>query len=304
MTRRGDALPIVVAGVVAVGAAAALWLTRDPEPHFARRRGALLAAHTVDVRADTGSVTTVHRLTGSSGLAVTIAVRRPRDAPAGPRPVFVILGGYRAGAAAADALPSLKGHTVVGVEYPFTGDLGVRGAAVLGQVPAIRAAMLDTPPAVSLALDWLLLRPDVDSTAVELVGASFGAPFATIAAARDARVSRLWLLHGAGKPYTLMRDGLRGTPWGMRHAAAGLGYLLANGPRMRPERWIGRVAPRPVVMINAADDERIARDAVDVLYAAAGDPKRILWLPGPHMTRSRTAVLRALVDTVVALSGH
>jgi hypothetical protein len=74
---------------------------------------------------------------------------------------------------------------------------------------------------------------------------------------------------------------------------------LISGPRFAPEKWIGRVAPRPVVMLNAEDDEKIPRHSVEVLWEAAREPKDLVWLPGQHMMGSRPEVLERLVTEVM-----
>jgi dienelactone hydrolase len=198
-------------------------------------------------------------------------------------------------------LGETHGAVIASIAYPFEGDLDAKGLAMVAQVPAIRRAFYDTPPAVSLALDHLLALPGVDPARVELVGASFGAPFATIAAARDARVSRLWIAHGGGRPLLLIARGLeREIPWAiLRWPIAVIANVLASGPRFAPERFVARVAPRPVIMLNATEDERIPRASVDALWAAVREPREQVWLPGLHMQGSRPEVLRALVDSVM-----
>jgi hypothetical protein len=105
----------------------------------------------------------------------------------------------------------------------------------------------------------------------------------------------------AAKPYTLFEQGLRRdiafAP--ARAAVAGLVTLLASGPRMAPERWVGRVSPRPVVMLNAEDDERIPRRAVESLWRATREPHTMLWLPGLHMQGDRPEVLEQLVNAML-----
>jgi hypothetical protein len=53
-------------------------------------------------------------------------------------------------------------------------------------------------------------------------------------------------------------------------------------------------------MVNARDDERMPRKLVNRLFDEAREPKRLVWLPGGHV-RSNAAVLKPLVDTVVAM---
>jgi dienelactone hydrolase len=295
---------LALAGIVLVlvGAVAIGWLLRDPEPYFAERRGTLVESTLEPLESDGRFANERVRVRSSSGLATEILLRRPVDsAGVRRRPVFLMLGGYETGQRAATLIDDTQGNIVVAMAYPYDGNVKVKGLAVVPEVPRIRQALRDTPPAVLLVLDYLLSRPDVDRARIELVGASFGTPFATIAAALDERVTRLWSVHGAGEPYTLMSHNLqRRLPWApARATVAGLANLLAAGPRMAPERWISRIAPRPFIMINATEDERLPRDAVMTLFDSARNPKEIIWLPGMHVQSNRTEILQGLVRTVL-----
>lgn len=314
-TRSSSAKPVrrrlrwAALGLVIITAAGSAYLLRDPEPVFDARRGSLVSVDTAATVPDSTAREQVVTLKSSTGLTVRLAVRTPHTPPdsAGvartvmKRPLFIVLGGHQRGMRAGALVGDPRGTIFASLEYPYEGDHKAKGLAVVAQVPAIRRAFYDTPPAVSLALDHLLARPDVDPTRVELVGASFGAPFATIAAARDPRVSRLWIAHGGGKPFRMIEHGLkRDIPIApLRWPVAGLATLLASGPRFAPERWIARVAPRPVVMLSATDDERIPRESVDALWDAMQAPRERVWLPGKHMQGDRPDVLRTLVDSVL-----
>lgn len=299
---------VVIAGLVlVVGSAlgARAWLLRDPTPHFDARRGRVVAIELEDERDSLGTREQDLRVTSSSGLRTLMTVRRPSYTPDDSgqrrRPLFVILGGHERGRRSGELIGDTRGVIFASLEYPFDGDHRATGIAVAKQVPAIRRALYDTPPAVQLALDVLLARPDVDPNHVELVGASFGAPFATIVAARDPRVTRLWLAHGGGDTHAMIDRGLEkeiGNRF-LRAPISALANLLASGPRFTPERWIGQVAPRPVVMLNAEDDEKIPRRSVEVLYAAALAPKELIWLPGNHMQGNRPEVLQRLIEAVL-----
>lgn len=293
----GGALLLCAAG-------ATFWLLRDPEPYFRERRSELIAIDSTAQVLDETAAVQDYTLLAKSELRVEIRVRRPPGVDSIRRPLYVILGGQRRGKEAGALIGETRGNIFASLEYPFHGDDRANGFALVRQAPAIRRALFDTPPAVMLALDYLLSRPDVDTTRVELVGASFGAPFATIAAALDPRVTRLWLAHGGGEPYQLINRGLEPEiGWRpLRALAAGTATLLASGPRMAPEKWIGRVSPRPVVMLNAEEDERIPRRSVDVLWNAAREPKQIIWLPGQHMQGNRPETLEQLVERMLAIA--
>ena len=309
--KRGTAarrLLVTLGTIVVALALGCAWLLRDPTPHFTRQRSALIRVDTLAASSESLSTDMQLRLHAVNGFTVDIAVRRPlaRAHAGARRRLFIILGGQRAGKEAALLFPDTRGTVVAAVEYPYHGAPNPKGVAVAREIPAIRRAILDTPPAILLTLDYLLTEPDVDTTRVELIGASFGAPFAAIVAALDARVSRLWLLHGAADPYRLLEHNLRRyvgvAP--LRSVVAGAANVMIAGPRLDPVRWVPRVAPRPVIMINALDDERIPRELVGRLYSSAREPKEQYWLPGPHMQRNRRDVLTSLVDTVMALAAR
>ncbi|MHB0964636.1 MAG: alpha/beta hydrolase family protein [Gemmatimonadaceae bacterium] len=305
MTRLSVWLAAAAIALLALGGAA--WLLRDPEPVFAARTGRLVRVDTLVVRHERGMLEQELTLVSTTGLRVHVAVRCPAPAPSDTarRTLFLLLGGHERGRGAAALIADTRGTVVASLDYPFDGNHRAKGLAVVAQVPSIRRALYDSPPAVTLVLDYLLGRPDVDTARIELVGASFGASFATIAAARDPRVTRLWIAHGGGKPFAMINTGLeREIPFApLRWPVAGLATLLASGPRFAAERWVGRVSPRPVVMLNALEDERIPRASVDALWNAAQEPRSQVWLPGRHMQGNRQEVLRALVDTVMTRAG-
>ena len=297
-------LGLALLELVAIGALV-LWLLRDPVPVFDARTGALIRVDTLEVAEDAGHRESVLRLTNDKGLVVTLAVRRQIESSPSKRAAFLILGGAERGRGAAKLLADTRGTIVAAIDYPYDGDLKAKGLAVLAQVPAIRRAFYATPPAVTLVLDYLSADPEVDRSRMELLGASFGAPFATIAAARDPRVTRLWIAHGGGRPYLMIETGLRrDVPNALlRVPLARLGTLLVSGPRFAPERWVGHVAPRPVVMLNATEDERIPPASVQALWEAAQEPKEQIWIDGPHMLGSRPQILQAIVDSVMVRVG-
>lgn len=294
-------------GVLLVVAAVSVWwLLRDPEPYFRERRSELIAVDSTDLTIDGTASVRDYILLAKNDLRVEIAVRRPATVNADTvrRPLYVILGGQRRGKRAGALIGDTRGNIFASLEYPFHGDADANGFALVRQAPAIRQAVFDTPPAVMLALDYLLSRPDVDTTRVELVGASFGAPFGTIAAALDTRVTRLWLVHGGGKPYLMINRGLESEipSRPLRAIVAGAANLLASGPRLAPEKWVGRVSPRPVIMLNADADERIPKASVNALWEAAREPKQVVWLPGQHVQGNRPETLEQLVQRVLALA--
>lgn len=304
--RRGAADVIVLALLLAAAAGTA-WLLRDPATMILDRRGSLTAAFEETLELADSHYVQVVRLESSSGLAVSITTKR-HVADSGARlPLALLLGGRNTGQDAVRLLENTRGVMAVALSYPYVGDPKPKGTGVIRAIRAIRAiphirqAFFDTPAALMLALDDLLARPDVDRTRVEAIGVSLGVPFVVIASALDRRVTRVWALHGAGGTFTPLEHNLREfIPFApARFLAAAAGTLAISGPRMTPERWVGRISPRPFIMLNAAEDERLLERAVLSLFRAAREPKELIWLSGAHVT-SNTDAVRPLVEILMA----
>lgn len=275
-------------------------LLRDPMPHFVARRSALARVVESPPIADGAWVLTPVRLTATSGLTVDLTVRRALGDSGRRLPLVVILGGHHTGREAARLIPDSRGTTVAAVSYPFAGNPNPDARTFLAEVPAIRQAFLDTPPALMLALDYLLTRSDVDTTDVDGVGVSLGAPFVVIAGALDRRYTRVWALHGSGGSYAPLEQNMRRTirvaP--VRWLAAAISDVIIAGPRLAPEHWAPMIAPRPFVMVNAEGDERLPRAGVEALFASARQPKELIWMPGAHI-HADTATIRKLAAVVL-----
>jgi hypothetical protein len=294
-----------LAGIAAITTLALVggtaWLLRDPRSRFMERRSSVARVAEGAAVVDEGFELTPVRVEARSGLAVDLAVRRAVGDSGRTLPLVVILGGHYTGRAAARMLGDTRGVVAAAVSYPFAGDLRPDAATFLRQVPQIRAAFLDTPPALMLALDYLLQLPGIDRSRVELVGVSLGAPFASVAGALDPRFTRVWSVHGSGGSYAPLEMSMRRTidfaP--LRSVAAAVASVIVAGPRLAPERWVGEIAPRPFVMVNATGDERLPRASVEALYRSARAPKRMIWMDGGHVHRDAATIGR-LVAVVMA----
>lgn len=270
----------------------------DPVPGFAARRGEVAS-----VTRDAATVEEGHRIEAvtvrsTSGVTVPMLVKRPLADSAAP--LVLILGGHATGRDAARLIPDTRGRVVVALSYPYTGPHRMKGLEILKWAPDIRQALHDTPPAIQLALDWLLQQPWVNAREVHGVGASLGTPFMTVAAALDPRITHVWSVHGAGRTRDLLAHNAQESMPALFAPLAGtLADVIVGGPYLTPEKWVQRVAPRPYTMLNATEDERLPRPAIEALYAAASQPKAIVWFPGKHVQPNRPEIVRALVTTVL-----
>ena len=292
-------------GLLLLAGVACAYLLRDQRPRIERRRAHIVSVTSTPATSDSMYRVDLVLLRSASGLEVELAVKRPvagagAETDAVRRPLVILLGGHRTGRDAVNLIADTRGTVVAALSYPFDGNHRAKGLAIVREVPAIRTAILDTPAALMLALDYLLEQPYVDRGQVEAVGVSLGAPFVTIAGALDRRISRVWMVHGTGGVYAPLEFNLR-RQLGSRAASvpiAGIASMLISGPRLAPERWVGDIAPRPLVMINAIDDERLPRGSVAGLYRRASEPKEMIWVEGGHV-RSEAEAVRPLVSLVL-----
>ncbi|MBI2497524.1 MAG: hypothetical protein HYV75_06270 [Opitutae bacterium] len=289
--------------------AAAGWLAMQARPkhgYFETRRAAMTAFKAEPVRIETGGfVSQAVRVHGDNGLKVDLRVLRPGDATV-RRPLVVLLGGHRTGRDAVDLLGAPDPLVVAALDYPYDGPERPRGwRQSLATIRPARRALLETPPAVWLALDWLVAQPWVDPARVELVGVSLGVPFAAVAGALEPRFGRVWLIHGGAGNREWIEHNLaaRVKSDRLRRVTGWLVYLLAHGPTLEPEYWAPRIAPRPVIIIGAREDRRLPSPLVERLHTAAGRPKELIWIEGGHVDRRPEAV-RRLLETVRARLGE
>jgi dienelactone hydrolase len=295
------AVVAVVSVLLAAGLLAVVLIpTRtDPTPGFDDRKGRVATVHRTGTSVVGEDRLTEVSLVSSSGLRVELTVRVP-PGPVGPRPLVVMLAGQGTGRDAVRYTASTRGIVVAALSYPYYGDKDAGTLALILDLPAIQRALLDTIPAVMLATDWLTEQPYVDPRRVELAGGSFGAFLVPVAGALDPRFRRVWLVHGGGDPALVLEHGLRENirfrP--ARRLAARLLAAVAYAHHLAPEHWVGRIAPRPVIVISASDDESIPRESVAKLHAALGRPSEVIWMSGGHVTPSRETIIESITDLV------
>lgn len=294
-------LLISLLAVVLVAAAGLLWLRWEShlprDDWFTQRKGNL-----VDVSAERsvtphGQLTEKVELTSDSGLGVLLRLIRDEE-PAVRRPVLIVLGGHRTGSDAVDLFGDVGNRVVVGVDYPYDGPEKVRGLTqVLATIPLARRAMLDTVPAVSLALDWILAQPWADADRVIIVGASLGVPFAATAAARDERIRGAMLVHGAADNRLWLEAQLarRIETEALHYPLSVLLHWTAYGPALDTGERIGAIAPRPVVIIGARNDERTPAGQSELLFQLSGEPRRLRFTDGAHIEPDRGEIIEALL---------
>ena len=85
----------------------------------------------------------------------------------------------------------------------------------------------------------------------------------------------------------------------LRNLTSRFALFLAHGNSFEPRRWIPQIAPRPLVMVGARDDDYVPREALDLLEEFAKSPYvELLWTDGRHIGPNRGNELQQLIAIV------
>jgi hypothetical protein len=292
--------------LLAALAAAGLYIAELAIPkrdYFIERRGELRDISETTATGD-GLVRSEVRLQSSSGLGIDLRVVRPEVASGATLPSIVMLGGEATGRDAVDLVGVPQGVAFVALDYPYKGEQELDAFwESLAAIPGVQRAFLDSPPALSLSVDWLEQQEWFDKHQVELVGASLGVPFTAVAGALDERFTRVWLLHGGATNFPwVMHVGRRYVENEiLRRIVARGALLLVYGASFEASDWIAEIAPRPLIVVAAKEDDLVPPEAqAPFIEASQNEHVELLWTEGQHVRPSRQAELQQLLDLVLS----
>ena len=217
-------------------------------------------------------------------------------------------------------VPSANGATIVmihglhgqrGGDLELARDLVARGYGLF--LPDLRAHGESEGTTTSLglyevrdiraAVNYLKGRSDVDPERLGVYGASLGGSVAIMSAAElpelkavavdSSFASLAWLVQNQFSK-------LEGVPTWLGPVVLAMGGLQArmNPADVAPVDRIGRISPRPVLIMHGDLDEKFLPDNARLLASAAGEPKE-LWIgPGVRHTRLYATDPAAYVERV------
>jgi cephalosporin-C deacetylase-like acetyl esterase len=230
----------------------------------------------------------VHPITYTSsfdGSDVTALVAVPRAAPSRG----CVIAQYGLGSKKEDssrawqAFASL-GLTTVSIDFR---DHGARASSPAELEQAIRnpnsiaELIRGTVADLHSAIDYLENQPYCRRN-VAYAGVSLGGAIGTLLAATDNRVKAAVLIATPGTfRATLTTPGVPILP-GIAHHPARLRAALRILSPLDPARFIGRISPRPVLILSGREDPAVVISNARVLEAAAREPKTILEYRGGH----------------------
>ena len=139
---------------------------------------------------------------------------------------------------------------------------------------------------VSAAVAYLSRRPEVDKNRIAIRGASMGAFFAILAAAHDARLKAVVCVATGTRETLLMATApLKSSKDAIdyaRDARLQRKPLAAWLEKLDVYKDVALIAPRPILFVHSKGDEIIPYQSTEKLYAAAGEPKKLILLDDGH----------------------
>lgn len=230
------------------------------------------------------------------GRKIEANLRLPLAAQ-GKLPAIILFGGFRNAATVLDRVHADRPVIWASFDYPFEAPRKFEFPASLKLAPQMRAAIHGTLEGAGKLYAELKQHPEVDPARITIVGASAGAPFATIGAARHG-IPGVILVQGFGDARRAVQHLLarkyeerwgalvRGPAWLL--ATWILWYcdvpdIVAHARELKP--------PQKVLMIAAREDDLVPREASEALWQAlqeSGARHERMELPGRHL-RTRSA---------------
>ncbi len=223
------------------------------------------------------------KFTSANDQRVTGILALPLSGPK-PRGVVILLagsGGHKDTdyvRLASDMFNSM-GLATLSIDAQYHGDRARKGRS--GDIhlihdPTSRDAWIQTVRDLRRSVDYLCSRADVDPSRIGFLGFSQGAMIGGTFIGVEPRIKAACLaVGGAGFVEWAAETGL---------APAAASERLRLGALMTdPIYFVGRFAPKPLLLLAARKDELIPASATERLAGAAGEGKKLIWYNTGHV---------------------
>lgn len=147
------------------------------------------------------------------------------------------------------------------------------------------------------ALDVLATRKGVDPRRLVYVGHDFGAMYGAVLAATESKRVIAWVLQAGTTSFS---------DWfllGTKLDAAGREAVVKELAPLDPVKHIGKAAGRPVLFQFATKDRFVSEAKAKEFFAAAAEPKSIVWYEAEHALNSKAVDdrMKWLIEDVLKL---
>ena len=169
---------------------------------------------------------------------------------------------------------------------------GVASAQLTGQSIGAQflfpnmATVVQTLGDYSRAVDYLGQRKDVDPDRIGYAGISLGAITGLTFVAHDPRIRAMASIVGGAN----FLGAISNYPWDPS--------VRQSAERVDPFYHVAQISPRPLLLLNAKNDQLVPRFFGEQLHAAAGDSAQKVWVDTDHFFRGtdRVKVMETVID--------
>lgn len=167
-----------------------------------------------------------------------------------------------------DSILLSKGFAVFRIYFAMHGERVKKKYKFKGIDYTLRDAIKQTVFDLRCGLDYLDTHTDIDSNKTGYIGISLGGVAGTVFCGVDERVEVVCIAGG----------GLRAMS-GLEGFGNEITSMMAP---IEPLNFVERISPRPLLFINAEEDEVIPKPMAKLLHAKADAPKKIIWYQSGH----------------------
>jgi fermentation-respiration switch protein FrsA (DUF1100 family) len=163
---------------------------------------------------------------------------------------------------------------------------------------------------LTAAIDYLTSLKEVDKSRLCLLGSSAGAAVSVYVAANDPRVFSL-ATFACPAEFSFMTDKKRA--WDTIEHFRSIGVIKDAGfpssvddwldgfSKVAPLRWIGKISPRPLLLIHGDKDDLVPVEHAQRLFEKAGEPKKMVIISGAgHRLRLEPKAVNIAFDWLKA----
>jgi dipeptidyl aminopeptidase/acylaminoacyl peptidase len=153
--------------------------------------------------------------------------------------------------------------------------------AVETDAAALERMLRETVTDMRRGVDYLASRAECDPARIGYIGASMGGFLGAMLAGSDERIQAPVLLV-SGADWTTMLQSSVARAFRERATPAVIEEARRLLDPIDPIHWVGRISPRPVLMIAGDADTAVPPASARALHAAANEPKTVVWYDGGH----------------------
>ncbi|MEW6202960.1 MAG: alpha/beta fold hydrolase [bacterium] len=182
----------------------------------------------------------------------------------------------------------MSGFATIAIDAEYHGERREKGKDIFSlDLDSDAAALHQTVIDLRRTVDYLQTRADIDPKRIGYIGFSMGGFLGSIFCGVEERMKTCILVVAGGDWRLVVENSQISPAIEMRKYILGnnipIEQLLGKMAYVDPVNFVGYISPRPVLFLNGRSDTIVPPVSTDALYAAAKEPKKIIWydrIPG------------------------